>query len=198
MRSIAEFLPQPRITKTAVPDISPNDASVVLWIAIGPHNILLGADLEEDGTPGKGWNAVITADNRPDGLASVFKVPHHGSITGHHPDVWRDLVQPNAIALVAPWAIGGNFLPQASDVSRLRSLTPAAFQTAPPTGVNSRGRHPAVLRTLKEIGAVPRLMARRFGAVRLRTSPDINRMHGPDIPSPWCVELLGEAFKLEA
>jgi hypothetical protein len=188
---IADEMPDPkaslnRRTKSAAPDISPNDASVVLWINVGTQNVLLGADLEEQGKPGVGWQAIIDADNCPAGVAGLFKVPHHGSNTAHHPDVWSKRLARDPWAVVTPWRRGGQFLPQTSDIRRIRSLTSSLLLTARPAARKARRRASMVERALKEMAAQLRSTAGRDGAVRLRTAVD-------DAQSGWKVELLGEA-----
>src|ERR1700734_1155273 len=43
---VAENMPDTKITKGSAPDLSPNDASVAIWVQVGTHSVLLGADLE--------------------------------------------------------------------------------------------------------------------------------------------------------
>src|SRR5258708_21017703 len=38
-----------------------NDVSVALWVSIGPHRVLLGADLENSIDPNRGWQAVLSS-----------------------------------------------------------------------------------------------------------------------------------------
>ena len=57
----------------------PNHVAVVLWVEVGNHRFLLGADLESTGNPATGWNAIVSSSARPAGQAQVYKVSHHGS-----------------------------------------------------------------------------------------------------------------------
>jgi hypothetical protein len=82
--AMGQLVPQTKTTKRRFPSPAPNDLSVVAWLRIGSLRILLGADLEEHGVAGRGWAAVLNSSTRPKGKASVFKVAHHGSVTGHH------------------------------------------------------------------------------------------------------------------
>jgi beta-lactamase superfamily II metal-dependent hydrolase len=123
--------------------IDPNELAVALWVEAADKAVLLGADLLR-GPAGCGWIAVLATFN-PDILASVFKIPHHGSITGHHDDVWSRLLKPNPVALLAPFRGGKNPLPDRDDRARILSLTPEAFITAGPRRptLSSRGRREA-------------------------------------------------------
>jgi len=125
--------------KSAYPDpgsplkaitVDPNELAVALWVEAAGKAILLGADLLR-GPAGCGWLAVLATFN-PDTLASVFKIPHHGSITGHHSEVWNQLLEPNSVALLAPFRGGKNPLPDRDDCARILSLTSEAFITAGP------------------------------------------------------------------
>lgn len=108
---------------------SRNNASVVLWVEVGSHKILLGADLEND--PLFGWSVLIRNSTAVSGRAEVFKVPHHGAESGHEPRIWSDLLSPNPFAVLCPWNLAGRVLPTDSDSERIRSLTANAYITAP-------------------------------------------------------------------
>ncbi|MCP6456750.1 hypothetical protein NL495_26845, partial [Klebsiella pneumoniae] len=65
--------------------INPNHYSVVLRIfdETAKHEMLLGSDLEVR-TNG-GWDAVCSCALSPKpNKVNVFKIPHHGSVTGYH------------------------------------------------------------------------------------------------------------------
>ena len=121
-----------------------NKASVVLFLEtrIG-GGILLGGDLEHlKGLPPRGWHGIIDDDGRPEFRASLFKVPHHGSLTAHCPSVWgaecirepasidRVMLSPGeTVSILAPWANADKKLPLASDMDRLRSLSSGVHLT---------------------------------------------------------------------
>lgn len=65
-----------------IPDRNPNHGSVASVVMVGNCHILLGADLEEPGDTRLGWSAVRSNPGRPNLHCSIFKIPHHGSITG--------------------------------------------------------------------------------------------------------------------
>src|SRR5262249_25629463 len=132
LASIAALIPTPipPVTKSRLPNPGQNDLSVVTWIKIGTIQILLGADLEEHGVRGRGWTAVLASGTRPPGVASLFKIAHHGSTNGHHDGVWSDMLVNAPFAVLTPWTLGGSDLPQPNDVGRIRNLTPNAFSTS--------------------------------------------------------------------
>jgi hypothetical protein len=112
---------------------SPNQLSVVLWIEIGSQNILLGADLETTQDPSAGWAFILDSSTVISGIASVFKVPHHGAESAHEPRVWSELMCPSPIAILSPFFLGDISLPTTGDIQRLNELTPNAFITANPS-----------------------------------------------------------------
>jgi beta-lactamase superfamily II metal-dependent hydrolase len=125
--ALASALPVPgqprRLAK-----VNPNELAVALWVEALGKRILLGADLLH-GPDGCGWIAVLSTFT-PTELASVFKVSHHGSITGHHDGIWQQLLQKSPVALLAPFRSGNVSLPTIEDRSRILSLTEEAFITA--------------------------------------------------------------------
>ncbi len=102
---------------------TPNRGSVVLAIEIPGDSVLLGGDLEEAGSGGSGWSAVVARllpGHRP---STVFKVPHHGSATAHYDGQWTRLLQPQPVSVLT--SFGPSRLPRLSDVERIleRSCT---------------------------------------------------------------------------
>lgn len=103
-----------------------NGSSVAAWLSIGDVCVLLGADLECDRNPLCGWQAVVDSPVRPAGQASLVKVAHHGSVTGHNDDVWRHMIMPTPISALAPWN-RSSMLPTAADVGRLKQQSSALY-----------------------------------------------------------------------
>ena len=177
-----DLLPGMNRTKRRARSLSPNDVAVVLWVRVGDITVLLGSDLER-----RGWVRILQSRERPPGQASVFKVPHHGSQNADEPDVWRQMLISEPVALVTPWQLGSNALPNRRDEQRICSCTPKAYVTA---RRNARGRsRPGVVdRTLRESGVRLRRMAMAPGAIRLRRPLDDGAL--------WRVETFGTAYKL--
>lgn len=171
-----------------LPSLSPNDSSIVLSVRAGELRVLLGSDLEERGKPGLGWTAVLQHTGTPADAHEGFKIPHHGSITGHHPEVWGRLMSDSAWAVVTPWARGKG-LPTELDAKRIITESRGnAYITAPPHRSKYLHPDPAVQRTLFEMSVKPRKDIGKQGHVRLRR----NIAGG----NPWSVELFGDACHL--
>lgn len=168
---------------------SHNHFSVVLWVTNGEIHLLLGADLEETGDPFVGWSAIVSSKKRPPGKATAFKVPHHGSLSGHHDKVWEDMLSPNPVSALTPWVRGGDYLPKTADIDRILTRTRLGFATAPPSSRKPAKKRPSeveklIRRKIKFVKEVNYLK----GHVRARTSLDKD--------APWEISLFGDALPL--
>lgn len=187
-RQIEEFLNQ--VYLLASPDgvergrarvPSPNETSVVTWIQIGEIALLLAADLEEKGAL-QGWSSVVSSTSRPQGVAQVFKVPHHGSDNAHHHPVWEKMLDVNPLCVMTPWSLGGNYLPKDTDIARIKNYTPTVFLTSVSGLVAPKRRPAAVERTLREMGKPLRAITQELGSVVFRNGGRTNF-------TAWSVEL---------
>jgi beta-lactamase superfamily II metal-dependent hydrolase len=160
-----------------------NGASVATWIRNAEVALLLGADLETSTNTETGWNAVITYA-LPARRASAVKIPHHGSHTGHHDEMWSKLLDPDCLAIITPWIRGRKRLPTDADIARIRSQTNKAYITALPSQVVSAKKQDQLVRKLH--GAQISEL-RGWGHVRARRRLD---------ESSWRVELEGDAVAI--
>ena len=168
---IAAARPTPTRPKRGAAATSPNLVSLVLHVQFGDMSVLLGADMEIHHDPRRGWTAAIAAGHEA-GLtpAHLLKVPHHGSVTGHHDELWTRLLAPRPLAVVTPFnkLPDERKLPTADDVTRLHGLTSRLYQTAPAIRTSSRGREAAVDRGLRDNNITLREAAQPLGMVRCR------------------------------
>lgn len=177
-------------TKRSAPDITPNEASIALWVEVNGIKILLGADLENLPATDRGWKAIVNSEVAPLGQACIFKIPHHGSITGDNEDVWKKFVEANAICLVTPWGNGGHLLPKETDLKRIWSKTNQAYITSNRRSVNGINKKPSIVRKeLQNLGINTYKLRKEFGAIRARKN--INDT------SKWVIERFGAAHLLE-
>ena len=124
---------------TRIPDRNPNHTAVVLAILLGNESILLGADLEEPGDSRLGWSAILSNGNLPSTPASLFKIPHHGSITAHHDGVWSSLIAQDRVAAMTPYRVGRNVLPQKMTSRELLLLLNTPLFHALVTALKAKG-----------------------------------------------------------
>jgi hypothetical protein len=164
-----------------------NDISVAIWLSVGPHRVLLGADLERHADPQRGWGAVLSSPVRLAGRAGLYKVAHHGAENAHHDEVWSTLLGEAPIATLSTWNRGAK-LPRSGDVARILALTPEAYITSN-LSRSPRSRPKMVERKVHERGALIRAAPKRAGQVRLRFD-----LVAPD--ASWRVELIDGAMRL--
>lgn len=165
---LAELIPEKGKTKTKVPSLRPNFAAVVLLVEIGNDFILLGSDLENTGDPASGWRAIINSQTRPQGRASFFKIPHHGSASADHPDTWSMSLETNPFSVLSPFASGGISLPSKKDVFRISEKTDNAYSTAIPKQILFKPIERMVEKFLKERGLPISQVQFSTGQVRAR------------------------------
>ncbi len=182
------LLPRAKGRRLRIPELSENDSSVVLSLSVGNASVLLGADLEDRGRPGLGWQVIL--DEYPaNGLRfQGFKIPHHGSANGFHQDQWPKLMKNEAWAALTPYNRGTK-LPTTADCQRILSLSPEAYITAPPGLGKFRHPDPAVHKTALEATVAIGEEPGKQGHVRLRRS-------ALDKDAKWRVELFGDAIPL--
>jgi hypothetical protein len=174
-----------------IPDIKPNDASVVLAVKVGNHQVLLGADLEVQSDAAFGWKAIVNSFDNTGEKHQGFKVSHHGSSTGHHDDIWDKMLWKDPWAVTTPFVKGKVKLPTQEDCRRILSRTKDAYLTAPPRPSKFRDSNRAVEKMVQETTLLAHFIPGKYGHVRLR------KAIAAEPGSPWNVELFGNAIKIE-
>ncbi len=187
---LAVHMPGPPDTRGALPKRTRNDISVVVDLSVGGDRVLLGADLEEHGNPTTGWSAVLGQPGRLAGRSQVYKVAHHGSPTGHHPDIWSELLDQQPIAILAPWINGGKLIPTLPDRARILGFTEAAFTTSTARTLRPKRRAPVVEKLVKRTTKDLVVAKPEPGMVRLRRPLDSQAQ-------VWGIESFGTAQRLE-
>jgi beta-lactamase superfamily II metal-dependent hydrolase len=187
---ITRLIPHEGEAKRHIASPTPNHVAVVLWIVVGHVRILLGSDLENTSDPTMGWSQIVASPTRPEGKATVFKVPHHGSETGHHPEVWAHMLEENPIVVLTPFMRGRSRLPTRADAERICRQSTESYATANTQPRQARNRSNIVNKTIRETVRDLREVPVATGQIRLRTSAV-----EPSNPN-WSVELLGSAISL--
>ena len=184
-----QLLPSEKESKKRIAPPTPNHASVVLWIEVGDHRILLGADLQRTGDPKTGWSAILNDSVAVSGRADTFKIPHHGAENAHHDCVWSELLSSEPSAVVTPHRRGTSTLPSAEDIERIIDLTPHAYITAPPRWRRERWLESVVRDFVRQATRSMESVESGWGHVRLRQK--IGESH-----KAYHVELYGDACEL--
>lgn len=114
---------------------TPNDQSVVIYLKLGHHNFLLGADLEVSNNLKTGWDDIFTQSQviKISNKCIYFKIPHHGSKNGFHKDQWKILVEKNPICTLTPWN-KNKYLPQKNMITKLKGLADELYITSQSLG----------------------------------------------------------------
>jgi hypothetical protein len=162
--------------------------SVVLWVQVADIRILLGSDLENLHQPDVGWSVIVESRNRPPSKASVFKVPHHGSVSAYNPRVWSDMLEVEPHAILTPFIKGDIVLPTKQDAGRILSHTPKAYITNTTRRKRPRRRSNTVRKTIREMVRTIYQVGTQAGHVRLRKPAGD--------PGEWKVELFNGAASL--
>jgi beta-lactamase superfamily II metal-dependent hydrolase len=151
---------------------SPNHNAVALHFSFGKFSAILGADLEETGNAATGWSAILRSGLHQSlslSSAAVFKVPHHGSETGHHDQVWSELLAPKPVSITTPYASSN--LPKASDISRISKRSDVFWVTRDPQSKKKIKRERMVEREMKSVVIERKAVNESMGHLQLRIEP---------------------------
>jgi hypothetical protein len=129
-------------------------------------------------------------DTRPQEVASLFKISHHGSANGHHDGIWTTMLINGPMAVLTPWTLGGSDLPQPGDVQRIGNLTPNAYSTSRLTAPGLQWLPQAARRTIREAQIKIRQIEPPTGFIRLRTDAS------SPLPSVWALTASQDAVRL--
>lgn len=187
-KEIATLLPKEMQIRKGIPVFNPNHSSVVLSVCIGEKYILLGADLEEAADKNIGWSRILCTPGRFEQKSNAFKIPHHGSVTGHNDDVWKEMLMPNPVSFLSAFIRGSRALPKGGDIQRILQFTNKAWITTNPfVRKKSFKRDASVEKTIKETARMIHAFS-DAGHIRLRS-----KLNEKD----WRVDLFGAAQPLE-
>ena len=187
---LAEQMPRPMESKTAVPAPTPNHLSVALLVQLAGTAILLGGDvLRFRADRKRGWLRIADLRREFDHpVSDVVKVPHHGSSGADAPEMWDHLLRELPVAALTPFRQGGVSLPKAGDVRRICARTAEAYITSLPRHGRPPKRTSAVEKTIEGFLRNRRLQSPPLGRVTLRCSSRER--------SRWTAQLAGAACRL--
>jgi len=147
--------------------LTSNLCAVALHITDGQNSVLLGSDLETSGCAAIGWDAVIASQARPLSTASVFKVPHHGSSTGHCDAVVQQLLTQLPISILT--TMNSSHLPLERDLERIKAYSGKVYLTTEPIKKPPK-RDRAVDEMLESVAKSRRVIVNVMGHIQLRMS----------------------------
>jgi len=132
-----------------VPRPTSNLCATALHVQFQNTSVLLGSDLETSPNRLIGWSAVIQSPNRPTGKASLVKIPHHGSETGHHQSFWTELATTSPLGILTTYSRGVSKLPKSTDIARLKDYVDAVFCTTDPQSLKPARKDTVVEKMIK-------------------------------------------------
>lgn len=101
------------------------------------NDVLLGADLEvTKSNNNSGWDAVLSSQKVPNNSASIFKIPHHGSVTGFHYDIWKKCFFGKPLGILTTFNRGRKKLPEEEYIRKYASLTSSLYSATKPDYFN--------------------------------------------------------------
>lgn len=147
--------------------LHPNLCAIALHVCNGTDTILLGSDLEVSSDPGLGWEAVLRNMNKPSTMAALFKVPHHGSKTGHSNGVISKMLKSMPVSILTTF--DSSSLPREEDIERICKYSSRLYHTTLPKSsarLPKRGR--AVEECLAAVTKSRRALEGRIGHIQVR------------------------------
>ncbi|WP_256831749.1 MBL fold metallo-hydrolase [Pseudomonas sp. Pse1] len=147
--------------------LHPNLCAIALHICNGTDTVLLGSDLEVSSDPALGWGAVILDKKKPQTVAAVFKVPHHGSQNGHSDDVVKKMLRVKPISILTTF--DKSSLPREEDIQRIKDFSESLFFTTQPK-VKAPARSRAVEENLLLVAKARRVVTKTMGHIQVRMS----------------------------
>ncbi len=169
---------------------SPNAKSVALFVKLGYHNILLGADLEVSANNNEGWFHILDHSQFIKGNSfSLFKLPHHGSENGYSERVWKELISEQAVAKLTPWKKNKG-LPTDKMLSTYKNHTNLLYTTSVSDNKSkSKKRANNIERILKKLDYNLQEVKFEKGIIQ-------SRINITDINSKWQTTLFDAAKKV--
>lgn len=168
---------------------SPNAKSVAIFLKLGEHRAILGADLEISTDMGEGWANVVISSTTLDRPSSLFKIPHHGSENGYYLDLWlKHIIKNEPIAKLTPWNRNKG-LPQDSMLDKYLEHTSNLYITSTPNNLKPRKRTKAVDKLILQFN--PTIHEVKFvqGIIRSRIVKN-------DLAGIWQVECFEKAHQV--
>lgn len=130
---------------------NPNNNSIALLVKVNDISVLLGGDLEEPkSNPDQlyGWSAILKSTILTKNKSILFKVPHHGSPSAHHDDVWKYLVTKDPYSILTTY--DSSSLPSNDDIERINQRSKVVCLTTPPKLTTSKIRDKKLQRQIEQ------------------------------------------------
>ncbi|HLP37730.1 MBL fold metallo-hydrolase [Lacibacter sp.] len=170
---------------------TPNARSVAIYVKIGEHAALLGADLEVSSNNKEGWlnildNSLVVGNGKK---ASLFKISHHGSGNGYHERIFQELLHPNPVSKLTPWNKADG-LPDPQMLGVYLTHTDQLYMTAPYISKSPKKRDKSIEKLIKSMNYELSEIKYKKGIISCRIKID-------DIGDTWRIILRENSLKVE-
>ncbi len=167
----------------------PNSKSVVIFLKIGSHRAILGADLEVKETDKEGWIHILDHSQLVE-KSTLFKIPHHGSSNGYHKRIWTELLHANPISKLTPWNRKTK-LPNAEMIQKYTSHSDSLFMTSPHMNDKPKNRDRKIEKIIKKMNLKIKEVKYARGVIQ-------NRINIEDENDNWHTSLYENSFHVNS
>lgn len=168
---------------------SPNSRCIAIYLKLGTHRALLGADLESNSDNRLGWSNVVEFNQSIDKKSAFFKISHHGSINGHDDRIWTTLLEPDTVGTLTPYNKSKS-LPTQEMIKKFNSLCENVYITSNPiVGEKPKKRE-------RDFEKLMLKFKQRIKEVKFRNGIIISQIDLQDNNSLWNITLFENAMKL--
>ena len=166
---------------------SPNAKSVAIFVKLGDHRVILGADLEVSIDNDKeGWVHILDNNQVIDKGSGLFKIPHHGSENGYYSRIWNELLLSKPTSKLTPWN-KKNKLPQDDMLKKYASHTNNLFMTSSLKEPTPKKRDNKIQKAIKSMNLKITEVKYEPGIIR-------NRINMNDVDANWNTDLYERAY----
>jgi len=95
-------------------------------------------------------------------------VPHHGSKSGHHDDIWKELLDDRPLSITTAFSSSG--LPTAERIDKVKKLSSEFIVTRDPNASKKIKRDSMVEKELKAIAKSMKSINDKMGHIQVRIS----------------------------
>lgn len=167
-KEISKLIPKENSDKIKIIDNTINETSVVILIMIDNFGILLGSDLENNKHSEKGWQHIIEESVLKDKKIYFFKIPHHGSITGHSEKLWKNHIEKDSYSIMTPFIKGKNKIPANEQIELLLKQNEEIYITSSPFLRKKVKRENPVEKMIDQVAKNINIINDYLGHIRIR------------------------------
>jgi hypothetical protein len=171
-----------------IPAGTPNSKSVALFLRLGDHRAILGADLETTSNRNEGWYSILDNSLVLDQKSTLFKIPHHGSENGFCDELWASQLNKKTISKLTPYNKNQK-LPETAMLHKYSTLSKELYMTTLVYSEKPKKRNREIEKILKRLKYKVREVKFQQGIVRCR----IDLL---DPNATWVVEPLFNARRI--